>query len=140
MKSPFPGMDLYLEPYWRDVHQRLIIYACDQLQPKLPNDLRERIEERFFVEGGEEGARVVYPDAHIVERRRPSAPRGAPTNGAIAVEPLIIEVADEPVTQSFINLVMSARATASSPPSSSSAPRTSSPATGATFTRKSARR
>jgi hypothetical protein len=30
MKSPFPGMDPYLEQHWRDVHSSLIIYARDQ--------------------------------------------------------------------------------------------------------------
>ena len=36
MKSPFPGMDPHLEAHWRDVHARLIFYACDQLEPQLP--------------------------------------------------------------------------------------------------------
>ena len=40
MASPFPGMDPYLERFWRDVHARLIIYAADQLQENLPSDLR----------------------------------------------------------------------------------------------------
>jgi len=29
MKSPFPGMDPYLEQHWRSVHHRLLTYmAC----------------------------------------------------------------------------------------------------------------
>ena len=32
MDSPFPGMDPYLEQYWRSVHHRLVTYAGDQLQ------------------------------------------------------------------------------------------------------------
>ena len=43
MASPFPGMDPYLEQFWRDVHARLIIYAADQLQGRLPGDLRARL-------------------------------------------------------------------------------------------------
>ena len=39
MKSPFPGMDPYLEQSWRDVHAALIIYSRDQLQSQLPEDL-----------------------------------------------------------------------------------------------------
>lgn len=46
MKSPFPGMDPYLEAHWRDVHARLILYASDQLEPQLPRDLIARVEER----------------------------------------------------------------------------------------------
>ena len=45
MKSPFPGMDPYLESYWGDVHTSLVTYARDQLRPQLPKDLRVRVEE-----------------------------------------------------------------------------------------------
>jgi hypothetical protein len=50
MNSPFPGMDPYLEQYWREVHVRLIAYAGDSLQERLPAGLRARIEERVFLE------------------------------------------------------------------------------------------
>lgn len=50
MKSPFPGMDPYLERHWRDVHASLAVYARDWLQERLPSGLRARIEERVFVE------------------------------------------------------------------------------------------
>ena len=49
-------MDPYLEQHWLDVHHRLATYACDQLQRKLPRDLRARIEERVFVESDDEGS------------------------------------------------------------------------------------
>jgi len=49
MKSPFPGMDPYLERYWRDLHQSLIIYTRDELQDRLPPQLRARIEERVYL-------------------------------------------------------------------------------------------
>ena len=35
MKSPFPGMDPYLETRWEGVHQTLTIYARDAIQPRL---------------------------------------------------------------------------------------------------------
>ena len=74
MASPFPGMDPYLEQFWRDVYARLIIYAADQLQGNLPSDLRARVEERVVVEPGEGEWRSVYPDVRVVERGRgPSA-------------------------------------------------------------------
>lgn len=52
MKSPFPGMDPYLEQFWLDLHARLILYACDQLEDQLPGNLIARVEERivFIVE------------------------------------------------------------------------------------------
>ena len=40
MTSPFPGMDPYLESHWADIHHRLVMYACDQIQSRLPGDLR----------------------------------------------------------------------------------------------------
>ena len=56
MKSPFPGMDPYLELYWGDVHHGLVTYTADKLQPDLPGDLRARMDEREFLEF-EEGKR-----------------------------------------------------------------------------------
>lgn len=41
-------MDPYLEAHWGDVHARFIAYASDQLQSKLPSDLRARVQERVF--------------------------------------------------------------------------------------------
>ena len=40
MKSPFPGMDPYLEQHWGDVHQAFVTYLRDSLQPQLPGGLR----------------------------------------------------------------------------------------------------
>ncbi|MGH7128511.1 MAG: DUF4058 family protein, partial [Planctomycetaceae bacterium] len=45
MPSPFPGMDPCLEHHWGDVHTRLTVYACDELNPQLPTGLRARTEE-----------------------------------------------------------------------------------------------
>jgi len=50
MKSPFPGMDPFLERHWGDVHATLIVYARDLLQPRLPDDLLARIEQRVFLQ------------------------------------------------------------------------------------------
>jgi hypothetical protein len=47
MKSPFPGMDPYLDRHWSDVRARLIVYISDQLQPQLGGSLRARVEERL---------------------------------------------------------------------------------------------
>jgi Protein of unknown function (DUF4058) len=49
-KSPFPGMDPWLEDYWGDIHARLTTYASDRLQPDLPKGLKARIEEYVTVE------------------------------------------------------------------------------------------
>ena len=50
MKSPFPGMDPYLEPHWGDVHTRLMVYASKQINEQLPDDLQARIIEEIGLE------------------------------------------------------------------------------------------
>lgn len=85
MKSPFPGMDPYLESRWSDVHATLIGFVKEALQPLLPKDLRARSEEQVLLESvegelektyrsdvavvksphGEQGAVVVIEDAAV---------------------------------------------------------------------------
>lgn len=107
MHSPFPGMDPYLERYWRGVHHRLVTYACDQLQPRLPAGLRADLEERVFVEADGSCARIVYPDVHVVERQRRegSAAGTATTSGPKSAEPLLLYVESEPLRQGYIEIL-----------------------------------
>ena len=103
MRSPFPGMDPYLEAHWGDVHHRLITYACDALQARLPGGLLARVEERVFVEVPVGPKRPVVPDLRVLERRR-AAKAGAETNGGVAIaEPLVVTL-DEPITEGFIEI------------------------------------
>ncbi len=90
MSSPFPGMDPYLEQFWRDIHARCIIYAADQVQAHLPPDLRARVEERVVVEPALGTVRSVYPDIRVVERGRGQAPIHTVEPAPVAAEPLII--------------------------------------------------
>jgi hypothetical protein len=105
MPSPFPGMDPYLEAHWRDVHSRLVIYACDALQGRLPDPLRARVEERVLLETPEGIPNYgVYPDVRVVEyppnRRRKSA------LATIAVaEPVIVPVDLETVTEQYLQII-----------------------------------
>ena len=88
MRSPFPGMDPYLEQHWLDVHHRLATYARDQLQRKLPRDLRARIEERVFVESDDEGQyRGIHPDVRVVEHPLPGSAGTQPEGGVATAEP-----------------------------------------------------
>jgi hypothetical protein len=97
-------MDPYLEQHWRDVHARLIIYACDQLQPRLPESLRSRVEERIFVET-EQGERSVDPEMLVVEKDARGPKETVAAVGATVAEPLLIHLGDEPVTQGFIEII-----------------------------------
>lgn len=49
MKSPFAGMDPYLETRWRDVQSALVLYCREALVDGLPNDLVSRVEDRVYV-------------------------------------------------------------------------------------------
>jgi hypothetical protein len=105
MKSPFPGMDPYLEQHWRDIHHRLITYAADRLRTVLPGDLRARIEERVFVESEEGEHREIYPDVRIVEYPGKAA-AGVQAEGRVALaEPILVHVEREPSSQGYIEIV-----------------------------------
>src|SRR5262245_16681929 len=103
MKSPFPGMDPYLEAHWRDVHARLILYACDQLESQLPPNLIARVEERVIVEPDEGDVRAIYPDVRVVEKPGDFGDAGA-TAGVAVSEPIIVHYECEPATETFIHI------------------------------------
>ena len=48
-RSPFPGIDPYLERHWRDVHGSLVIYARDALNEQLGGELVARCDERLVI-------------------------------------------------------------------------------------------
>ena len=103
MKSPFPGMDPYLEKHWGDVHHSLIQYARDALQPRLPEDLRASVDERLVVECGDIQLRRIAPDVAIVGREMWASSESEPSSGDVALaEPLIIEEIE--VTEGFIEI------------------------------------
>ena len=96
-------MDPYLEKHWGDVHHRLVQYACDALQPRLPEDLRASVDERLVVECGDIQMRRIAPDVAIVGRDPWASSESEAASGGIAVaEPLIIEEIE--VTEGFIEI------------------------------------
>lgn len=105
MDSPFPGMDPYLEQHWRSVHQRLVVYAGDQLQAVLPRSFRVDVEERVFVAGELDGPRTVWPDVQIIERPRSREAIGDTAGSTLLAEPVVLELRDEPVTETYLEIV-----------------------------------
>ncbi len=114
MRSPFPGMDPYLEEHWRDVHHSFLTYARDAMQDHLPTNLRARLEERVFVEPEEGPGRGIYPDVRVVEY----PPRGGAAPGAAAqprdvegetsvalADSIVIQGESEPATEGFIEII-----------------------------------
>ncbi len=104
MKSPFPGMDPYIEQYWRDVHSRLIIYACDQIQGHLPGSLYASVEECVYVEVEETEQRSTYPDVRVVEHGKNGGVGIAAQGGIAVAEPYVLHLGDEPVTETLIEI------------------------------------
>ena len=82
MKNPFPGMNPWLELHWRETHTRLIVYSSDQLQEKLPQGLRARVEEDVVIGMDAEGSHP-RPDVHTSE---PWDARGGGTSTIVAPE------------------------------------------------------
>ncbi|MCY2994099.1 MAG: DUF4058 family protein [Planctomycetota bacterium] len=102
-KNPFPGMNPYLEQYWRDVHTRLMIYLCDQVQGQLPAGLWASVEEQVTVDAeDDERARSFHPDVHIGEDWLVA--EGLRSSGTAVAEPLVlIEPSEKP--QRYVQIV-----------------------------------
>jgi hypothetical protein len=105
MKSPFPGMDPYLEQFWRDVHARLIIYSCDQLQAQLPDDLYARVEERIVLESADLLHQARHPDVRVVEYPNGGLTGTSGGAGVAVAEPVRVHYAAEPMTETYIEVI-----------------------------------
>jgi hypothetical protein len=107
MKSPFPGMDPYLEGSWESMHQRLAVYACDALQPRLPDDLWASVEDRVYVETDAERKRHLVPDSLISRVYPPPKHQSAELKeGGLAIaEPVVFELHDLDITESYIAII-----------------------------------
>src|SRR5438067_2352534 len=107
-RSPFPGMDPFLESHWRDVHSRLVAYGADALAEVLPDDLIARMEERVAIESEEDLRRLVAPDVRVFEAAPQTvAPHVGPRSaGASSVAvPVVLTAVVEPLTERFIQII-----------------------------------
>jgi hypothetical protein len=104
MKSPFLGMDPYLEQFWPDLHASLIIYARDQLEEQLPANLLARVEERIVFEAEDDEPRAAYPNVKVTERPGEGGEAVALLSKVAATEPTIVEY-DEPANETYLNIL-----------------------------------
>lgn len=104
MKSPFPGIDPYLEQHWEDVHMSLMVYIRDQISDQLPGDLQARVEESICVDL-DESARWIYPDVKVVESPEKTSGAGIALAEATITEPTIIPLPNEKPIQRHIEIV-----------------------------------
>jgi len=91
MKSPFPGMDPYLEArdLWRGVHLRLINHISDYLQWLLPPQYVATIDERVQLGPAEE---AYIPDVAVLERSGSAGVGAAAVSTPVRMEPSEPEV------------------------------------------------
>ena len=87
MKSPFPGMDPYLESRWSDVHATLVVVLQEALQPLLPEALRARTEE--LLEEAQDEIKGYRADIAVVDTGRPGTARSAVA--VATMEPILVE-------------------------------------------------
>src|SRR5436309_15181224 len=101
MKTPFPGMDPYLEHpvLWESVHSRLIHCMANQLQPLLVPQYIASVEERVYVE---EMPQQRVPDVWVQK-----VPEGGGVAVAeqVATAPVIVEVAELEIRQHYITIL-----------------------------------
>ncbi|WP_373551137.1 DUF4058 family protein [Haliscomenobacter sp.] len=70
MKSPFPGMDPYLEGYlWPDVHNRMAAVISEFLAPQIAPKYVARLELYTVADSvPETEVGIIYPDVEILKR------------------------------------------------------------------------
>ena len=100
VRSPFPGMDLYLEEPvgWLGVHTCLITLIADTLAPQLTPAFSVAIEERVYLATPDDliSYGQIRPDVHLVEGPSHREERGSP---AVITPPLLIEPLLEEATR-----------------------------------------
>ncbi|GMU24592.1 MAG: hypothetical protein AMXMBFR13_46660 [Phycisphaerae bacterium] len=106
MKSPFPGMDPYLERHWPDIHTSLVGSAREALNQGLPPDLVARAEERVAIESGEDEPARVVPDVRVLEMVEQF--RGPTQVGGLVIDaPYRLVHMVEPLTERYIEIIES---------------------------------
>lgn len=102
-KSPFPGMDPYLQSHWSGVHTRLIAYAADAIQPQLPGDLVARVEENVRLDVDDEMIALRSPDVYVSETGA-SWSEGAKAGAGPVEGPVVLEIAHDPLIDRHIEI------------------------------------
>ena len=104
-RSPFPGMDPYLESRWSGVHARLMAYAADELGPQLAEDLTADIEERVPIDRDDDARQARRPDVAVIERPSAEWAAARPVAGGMAVAEPILLLDPGPVTERSIRII-----------------------------------
>lgn len=104
MRSPFPGIDPYLEHplLWHPFHTRLIVSLADLIDTVLPPAYYVSVEERTYVSrASADGVRL--PDVAVASVE----PSGPSRSGASAVLEMGVEVrvpAEDPIRERYLEI------------------------------------
>jgi Protein of unknown function (DUF4058) len=106
MRSPFPGMDPYLEDQtsWSDFHADLIVAIRDLLAQQVSPNFFVHIEQRVYIVTLElERLRSLVPDVYVVTPPRAS-PAAATTAGTIETPTLLEPFYDTEIIDRYIEI------------------------------------
>jgi hypothetical protein len=106
-RSPFPGMDPWLEAFWGPVHHTYMQAVRDQLAGQLPDGLFSEVEETVYIlDFGEDAGRVrpdvavfSHPDAGDEQQDEHDLP---PFGGVAVATPVRIRIAEEPLAVTHV--------------------------------------
>jgi Protein of unknown function (DUF4058) len=111
MRSPFPGMDPWLEhpDLWPDVHNRLIVAICDALASRIKPRYVARVESRTTLLSSLDVEAVYGPDVAIrsatLARRRRKAGVTALKDTDVKPLPVIVPIGRDEVNETFLNIL-----------------------------------
>src|SRR5438094_8161108 len=95
MKSPFPGMDPYLEDpaFWPDFHATFIVCWRERIADALPDNYEVRIFEHVFVvEEAPDVSRLMEPDGAIIRTKRRATRKILEPSATTTLAPVTIPV------------------------------------------------
>jgi hypothetical protein len=91
--NPFPGINPWLQDYWRDFHGRFLVYLGDALNEMLPTGMTARVEERLAIttEQSDDQRHGYYADVAVAEDWDRPADRHTTMGNAVVAEPRTVE-------------------------------------------------
>src|SRR5438876_11556343 len=92
MKSPFPGMDPYLEnpAYWSDFHFTFINYWREAIADALPPNYEASLGDRvYLIEHDPEESKLGFPDVALTHAELSAQPASGSVS-AVTLEPVTI--------------------------------------------------
>jgi Protein of unknown function (DUF4058) len=96
MRSPFPGMNPYLEApaLWSEVHSWLIVELARMLNQQIIPKYRAAVEKRVY----EESILVGIPDVSVVRQSRAVPVTATPTATATLSQPILVALPESETT------------------------------------------